>query len=149
LGQSTAKHGCFGRCRPLDHHFARPARRDRARDRPGRLNLIVCPHLLAELIGVLRREKFRSYLTIEEADRYVAGLTSRAETRPDPAAVTPIARDPKDDYLIALARESAADAIVTGDNDLLVLDLLEPPVVNPVRSCSNLGSLRKDWRLRA
>src|SRR5713226_5296956 len=56
----------------------------------GRLALIVCPHLLAELLGVLRREKFRSYVTVEEAERYVAGLASRSETRPDPAPVSPI-----------------------------------------------------------
>src|SRR5713226_861618 len=68
----------------------------------GRLALIVCPHLLAELLGVLRREKFRSYVTVEEAERYVAGLASRSETRTDPAPVSPIARDATDEYLIAL-----------------------------------------------
>jgi uncharacterized protein len=97
----------------------------------GRLGLIVCPHLLAELLGVLRREKFRRYLTIAEADRYVSGLASRAETHSDPHAVAPIARDPNDDYLIALAREAAADAIVSGDSDLLVLERIEPPILNP------------------
>jgi putative PIN family toxin of toxin-antitoxin system len=80
---------------------------------------------------VLRREKFRSYVTVEEAERYVAGLASRAETRPDPQAVSPIARDPKDDYLIGLAREAAADAIVSGDADLLVLERIEPPILSP------------------
>ena len=72
----------------------------------GRVALVVCPHLLAELLGVLRREKFRAYVTVDEAERYVAGVASRAETRPDPQAVTPMTRDSKDDYLIALAREA-------------------------------------------
>jgi len=80
---------------------------------------------------VVRREKFRSYLPVEEAERYVAGVASRAVTRLDPAAVRPITRDPKDAYLIALARESAADAIVSGDADLLVLEGVEPPVLSP------------------
>ncbi len=99
--------------------------------RRGRLALVVCPHLLAELLGVLRREKFRGYVTIEEAEQYVAGLVSHAETLPDPHTVTPTARDPKDDYLIALAREPAADAIVSGDADLLVLERIEPPILSP------------------
>jgi uncharacterized protein len=30
-----------------------------------------------------------------------------------------VLRDPKDDYLVALARASDAEAIVTGDRDLL------------------------------
>jgi putative PIN family toxin of toxin-antitoxin system len=95
------------------------------------LRLVVCPHLLAELLGVLRREKFRGYITVDEAEQYVAGLASMAEARPDPAVEAPISRDPKDDYLIVLARESSADALVSGDADLLVLEDTELPVVNP------------------
>jgi uncharacterized protein len=99
--------------------------------RDERLRLVVCPHLLAELIGVLQREKFRGYITIDEAEQYVAGLASVAEARPDPMVEAPISRDPKDDYLIALARESSADALVSGDADLLMLEDNEPPVVSP------------------
>ena len=97
----------------------------------GRVALVVCPHLLAELLGVLRREKFRPYVTVDEAERYVAGIAGRADTRPDPQRVTPITRDPKDDYLVALAREAGVDAIVSGDADLLELGRLDPPVVSP------------------
>jgi predicted nucleic acid-binding protein len=42
-----------------------------------RVGLVVCPHLLAELLGVPRREKFRAYVTVEEAERYVAGSDAR------------------------------------------------------------------------
>jgi putative PIN family toxin of toxin-antitoxin system len=97
----------------------------------GTVALVVCPHLLAELLGVLRRDKFRGYLTIEEVERYVAGVASRAETRPNPQTVAPITRDPKDDYLIALAREAGVDAVVSGDADLLVLERIEPPILSP------------------
>jgi putative PIN family toxin of toxin-antitoxin system len=111
--------------------------------RDGRLTLVVCPHLLAELLGVLRREKFRAYVTVEEAEQYVAGVASTAEVHSDPRDVAAITRDPKDDYLVALAREADADAIVSGDADLLVLEPLEPAVLSPSafiqRPCSRLG----------
>lgn len=32
-----------------------------------------------------------------------------------------ICRDPKDDYLLALAKAAKADLLITGDEDLLVL----------------------------
>ena len=80
---------------------------------------------------MLQGEKFRGYVTIDEAEQDVAGLASIAEVRPDPAAGARISRDPKDDYLLALARESSADAIVRGDADLLVLEDAQQPVVNP------------------
>lgn len=49
--------------------------------REDRLALVVSPHLLAELLGVLQREKFRRYATLEEVEQYVAGIASHAETR--------------------------------------------------------------------
>jgi putative PIN family toxin of toxin-antitoxin system len=105
----------------------------------GRLVLVVCPHLLAELLGVLRREKFRAYVTVEEAERYVAGIAARAETHPDPQVVTPITRDPKDDYLIALAREAGVDAIVSGDAHLLELEGVDTPIVSSSRLVEQLA----------
>src|SRR4051812_14591762 len=54
-------------------------------------------------LGVLQREKFRRYVTLEEVELYVAGIASHADTRPDPPAADPIARDPNDDYLVAFS----------------------------------------------
>jgi uncharacterized protein len=105
---------------------------------PGRFREAKSTVLLAEILGVLARGKFRGYLTIEEAEQYVAGLASHAETLPDPPAVTPIARDPNDDYLITLAQAAAADAIVSGDSDLLVLAGVTPPIVGPSSLASEL-----------
>ena len=45
---------------------------------------------------------------------------------PDPTEPSPVSRDPDDDYLVALADSVRADALVTGDADLL--DLADPPV---------------------
>jgi uncharacterized protein len=99
--------------------------------REERFDLVASPRLLAELAGVLRREKFRSYITLEEAVEYVEGLTLLAETVSDAHPPPRVGRDPNDDYLIALARASAASALVSGDGDLLSLDIPDLPVLTP------------------
>ena len=40
-------------------------------------------------------------------------------------------RDPKDDYLVALARAVGVDGIISGDGDLISLSKLVPPVIRP------------------
>jgi len=91
-----------------------------------RFELVVSPRLLAELTGVLLRDRFRRYVTAVEVRELVAGLAAVATVLrdpPDPAAVT---RDPNDDYLVALAIAAQADALISGDRDLT--DLQDPPV---------------------
>jgi predicted nucleic acid-binding protein len=39
----------------------------------------------------------------------------------DPLDIPSVTRDPKDDYLVALAREAGADSLVSGDPDLTSL----------------------------
>jgi uncharacterized protein len=46
---------------------------------------VVSPELLDELRGVLRRDKFRRYLSLEEVDDYLAELARRAEPSNNPA----------------------------------------------------------------
>lgn len=97
-----------------------PARCLRAHSE-GRFELVVSPLLLAELRAVLRREKFRPFLTVEQGERLVDALSRDATVADDPADPEPLSRDPRDDYLIALARAASAHALVTGDADLLEL----------------------------
>jgi putative PIN family toxin of toxin-antitoxin system len=96
--------------------------------REGRFDLVLSPKLLAELAGVLRRDAFRRYLTLEEAAEYVEGLAVIGETMSDVRDPTRISRDPNDDYLIALAEAASASILVSGDADLLSLDLPSPSV---------------------
>jgi predicted nucleic acid-binding protein len=58
---------------------------------------------------------------------------------PDPVAPPPLLRDARDDYLVALAIGGRADAIVTGDRDLLDHDGLEPPAITPRTACERFG----------
>jgi len=94
--------------------------------RSGEFDLIVSPKLLAELLEVLLRPQFQSFVEEHEARAYVAALAGEAvlvDDPEDPPAVTP---DPDDDYLIALADVGGADAIISGDSHLT--DLNRPPV---------------------
>lgn len=101
--------------------------------RAGRFDLLVSPRLLAELVEVLRRERFRRYASLAEVDMFVRSLVDLAEPLVDPPAdaVVAISRDPQDDYLIALARAGGAAVLVSGDKDLTSLELPDLPVLTP------------------
>jgi putative PIN family toxin of toxin-antitoxin system len=89
--------------------------------RGGEFEAIVSPLLLKELEGVLRRDKFRRCVDLEFVEEFVEMLRTEAEMAPDPADPAPLrSRDPKDDYLLALAFHQKA-ILVTGDSDLVEL----------------------------
>lgn len=100
--------------------------------RYGEVRAAACPQLLAELEGVLRRPRFHRYVEADEIDAYLDVLRSLTAPQPDPEGVDDKAcRDPNDAYLVALARQAGADALVSGDRDLTELDDPHPPVLTP------------------
>jgi len=108
----------------------------------GRLELIISPLLLQEIAMVLARPRLRKYLSSEEALRFVTDLAAQTVLMADPPGAHPaVCRDPDDDYLVALATASGADAIVTGDLDLLAVDpkLLPFEVITPRQLVDRLG----------
>lgn len=89
--------------------------------RAGEFDLIASPLLVEELDTVLRREKFRRYVSLDVVADYIDLLRRDAELAPDPETPPPVhSVDPDDDYLIALAHSRNA-ALVSGDSDLLQL----------------------------
>ena len=98
----------------------------------GEWQLVVSPHLLEELEDVIHRDKFRQWVTIVEADRFLAEVARRAVVAADAPQPWPaMTRDPDDDYVVALARAAGVDAIVSGDPHLTELIDLVPPVLRP------------------
>jgi putative PIN family toxin of toxin-antitoxin system len=76
---------------------------------------------LMELADVLSRRKFDTYVSVEDRQRFLCLFGRVAE----PVAVLHVVRacrDPKDDKILELAVNGAADLIVTGDADLLTLN---------------------------
>lgn len=93
--------------------------------------LVVSPSLLEELMAVLSRPKF-SFVPGGQVVRFVAAITRVAQVVPDAQQPWPkVSPDPDDDYLVALARDAAVDALVSGDSDLTGLANLIPPVQTP------------------
>jgi uncharacterized protein len=65
------------------------------------------------------------------AEAYVAMIERAAIHAPDPAVERGLTPDPGDDYLVALARQAHANAIVSGDPHLTGLKKPVPPVLTP------------------
>ena len=64
---------------------------------------MISPQLLTELEQVLRRPKFSARLSDATIQAFIAGLAAISDIAADPPATAIRTRDPKDDYLVALA----------------------------------------------
>lgn len=79
---------------------------------------LISESTIAELFTVLRREKFRKYISKDNAIDYVEWYVGISECVNVTKHVT-ACRDPKDDKFLSLAVSARADCIIAGDNDLL------------------------------
>jgi putative PIN family toxin of toxin-antitoxin system len=88
-----------------------------------RLEIVASPQLVAELRRVALRPKFRRWFDKTSARQLIARLELHAAMHADPPVLVGATRDPGDDYLVALAHATQADAIVSGDRHLLDADV--------------------------
>ena len=111
----------------------------------GRYTLVTSLHLVAKLAHVIShpRTARRLLITDEEVDALLAAVLSQAVVVPGQLRLPGVTRDPKDDAVVACAVEGEADYIVSGDQDLLVLDEYEGiRIVTPRQFVAILGSDR-------
>lgn len=99
----------------------------------------MCPKLLDEFGKALNNDYFRERFDPTDLTEIVAAVEESAVIYDDPEEVEAVLRDADDDYLVALARQSDADAIVTGDGDLLDHEGLEPQPLDARGACRRLG----------
>lgn len=85
------------------------------------IGIISSPELKAEVAEVLSRKKFAKYFTTDDIQGIISWLNANSEEYSLVPPYPERCRDPKDDYLLELARQSKADFLLTGDDDLLVL----------------------------
>jgi predicted nucleic acid-binding protein len=83
--------------------------------------LVACDELIDELRDVAGRPFFKTRLRASAAELLAAGLRDFSfYCRDLPSG--PLAPDPKDSFLLALAEVSQAEFLVTGDKALLSLE---------------------------
>jgi predicted nucleic acid-binding protein len=86
---------------------------------------VACDELVAELRDVAGRPFFLTRLRSSAAELLAAGIRDFAlYCRDLPSG--PVAPDPKDSYLLALAETSNAEFLVTGDKQILALSSTNP-----------------------
>lgn len=84
------------------------------------VRILTCKEQLNELADVFSRPKIRKYISKEIIIDFFELLEESSQTVSINTVVS-ICRDPKDNYLLSLSIDSDAHFLVTGDNDLLIL----------------------------
>ena len=92
------------------------------------ITLVFSEELLQELIDVSQRKKFKKYFDPTDIYTLLALIQRRADFI-TVVSETKICRDPKDNFLLALAIDGSASHLITGDSDLLVLEKFEDTVI--------------------
>jgi putative PIN family toxin of toxin-antitoxin system len=75
---------------------------------------------LDDFITVAGRPKLKKYFSLPHLEVLLSRLHTKAKFIEVTSYVS-ICRDPKDNFLLSLARDGSATHILTGDKDLLVL----------------------------
>ena len=86
--------------------------------------IVTCDEQIQELAEVFKKPKIKKYFTAEQIENFFE-LLDESSVKVDLKSKTDLCRDLKDNYLISLAIDSNADFLITGDNDLIVLNKVE------------------------
>ena len=87
----------------------------------GRITVLFSEELFAELIEVLQRPKFKKYFNATAIEKLIVLLYDRVEWI-EISQYFYDCRDKKDNFLLDLSVSGHADYLVTGDDDLLILN---------------------------
>ena len=85
------------------------------------ISLLFSQELIDEFVAVAQRPKFRKYFLLDDLENLLLKVRSKAEFI-SVTSVVEICRDTKDNFLLALALDGKASHLITGDDDLLVLE---------------------------
>lgn len=113
--------------------------------RQGHYALLYAWSLLEELVDVLNRPRIRVKYNLSEQDIHTVVslilLRGEAVKKPEPIRAC---RDPKDDKFLEVAVSGEAEVIVSGDEDLLVLNPFRGiPILPPAKFLQMLASRKQ------
>lgn len=98
------------------------------------IDILMSEATFTELVSRLDRPKFDRYREPEAWNLFLSELVELALWLEDAGSATGISRDPDDDKFLALAAIGQADAIISGDRDLLELVTYEGiPILTPAQ----------------
>jgi len=83
-----------------------------------KVKVITTDQLINEIRLVTSRDKLKKYFNQEKVSDLISLLDILAN-KVKIKKIDKICRDPKDDFLLALSKESRANYLITGDKDLL------------------------------
>jgi len=83
-----------------------------------RVILLFSQILLDEFLEVAQRPKFKKYFSLPDLERLLLQIKNEAEFIEVTSDIR-LCRDPKDDFLLSLAKDGKATHLITGDKDLL------------------------------
>lgn len=93
--------------------------------------LLVSEETLLELDEVLSRPKFNKYLSVSERKKFFK-LLGRVAVHVTILRPIEVCRDAKDNKFLSLAVQGSADALISGDKDLLCLHpMMGIPILTP------------------
>jgi putative PIN family toxin of toxin-antitoxin system len=84
----------------------------------GTVILLFSQTLLDEFLEVAQRPKFKKYFSLPDLERLLLRINEEAEFI-EVVSDVKLCRDPKDDFLLSLAKDGKATHLITGDKDLL------------------------------
>lgn len=89
-----------------------------------KVELVFSEELLHEFLEVINRPKFRNLLKQDDINELLGSLHGVSTVVKVTSSVKKC-RDAKDNFLLALCKDSKANYLITGDDDLLVLKQFE------------------------
>jgi len=105
------------------------------------IDILMSEATFTELVSRMDRPKFDRYREPEAWNLFLSELVELALWHEDAGTATGIFRDADDDKFLALAATGQADAIISGDGDLLELVAHEGiPVLTPAQFLRQLRS---------
>jgi uncharacterized protein len=103
----------------------------------GKVRLVFSLELLNEFVEVVKRPKLRKYFSEDDLKQMLELINHYADFISVTSNVK-VCRDENDNFLLSLALDSKANYLITGDNDLLVINQIEKTRIITISEYRNL-----------